>query len=239
MVVRTFVETIDKFIRPFIDRVIEAAREQQHMLQDSGVVISKSKGAYEEDLRQLDRELSGFVRNERSYLMLQDGLKLALDSLLSHPNFARYMAEMRRSGEYGYEEGVYGTVQEMLGLSDDLLSAFYDRGKEFFYDKKYEQAALIFHLLTHLNPFLFDPWLGLGICWEKNHAYFDAVYSYLMALLVNSNNPAPHLYCARCYIAIGEIHKARDAFELGESYITYETQHEYAHLVGDLKRLLS
>ncbi len=59
------------------------------------------------------------------------------------------------------------TLQELLGITDEMILWIYQVGRYCLETQKYTEAFSFFSLLTMLDNFVADYWLGLGISQKK------------------------------------------------------------------------
>jgi type III secretion system low calcium response chaperone LcrH/SycD len=112
---------------------------------------------------------------------------------------------------------VYQTVQEMFGISKESYDAMYKIGSDFFTREKTEEALKIFVLLTTLNNLVFEPWLGLGSCWQMKNRFPEALQAFSMAALLKYDDPAPHLFTAEVYLQMDQKKLSEETFTLALS----------------------
>lgn len=75
--------------------------------------------------------------------------------------------------------------QEMLGVSNENLPSLYDHAIQLLNAHRYEEAESALSLLTKLNPYLPDFWLGLGLSYMGMASFSQAFQSFLMACTMN------------------------------------------------------
>lgn len=100
------------------------------------------------------------------------------------------------------------SVQNLYGLSDAELTAFYNAANYRFMEKRYGDAALILNYLCTLNPDNPLYWLALGNAEFHNQRFEQGLEAYAMACLVRPEDPRPQLYAAHCWDALGDREKA-------------------------------
>lgn len=100
------------------------------------------------------------------------------------------------------------SVQNLYGLSDAELTAFYNAADHRFMEKRYRDAALILNYLCTLNPDNSFYWLALGNAEFHDQRFEQALEAYAMACLVRPEDPRPQLYAAHCWDALGDREKA-------------------------------
>lgn len=106
------------------------------------------------------------------------------------------------------------SAQEILEVSDDVMSKFYEAAYHLFESKRYLDAANAFLFLITLNPYQHNYWLGLGMATQMCHDFEAAIDAYEMAAICNAVNPVPYLYLAKCLFAIHDRSSALQALDL-------------------------
>lgn len=103
-------------------------------------------------------------------------------------------------------KGVESTlsVQEFLGISNDLLNTYYEVSNQLLAEKRFVEASDAFMFLTFLNPLYSNFWLGLGISEQSQEHYQAATLAYLNTIQTSPNNPAPYANLAQCLLALDE-----------------------------------
>ncbi len=77
------------------------------------------------------------------------------------------------------------TPREMIGISDDQITALYDEAIQYLMVYETHQAVRIFQLLCSLCPYDFDCWLGLGKALYIEGEFKQALSSFLMSETLN------------------------------------------------------
>lgn len=120
---------------------------------------------------------------------------------------------------------------QSLAISTDLLRHLYELATICLEEKMFPDAFLLFQLLTLLMPQTFESWLGLGIAYQEQLLFNEAVSSYEKASLIQENHPLPLIYAAECQLHLKEanqayalIHKALDLMHLHEEFKFYEPE---------------
>lgn len=102
---------------------------------------------------------------------------------------------------------------ESPAISQTTTDQLYQTASRLFEEKKFKEAIPLYILLTTLNPYGFDYWLGLGLCEQQNFQYESALVAFEMATWTDDNHPAPHIYASECYTALNGKTLAKDALE--------------------------
>src|SRR5207249_2240917 len=58
--------------------------------------------------------------------------------------------------------------QDVLGISGDRLSKLFQSAISLLHEHRYDEAIKAFELLSRLNPFVADFWIGLGVAHQSN-----------------------------------------------------------------------
>lgn len=106
------------------------------------------------------------------------------------------------------------SLQELCGMSNKVLEAFYQTGKYIYEHQRYAEAADVFSVLTIFNSEEPVFWLGLGNSEYFCNKYEPALVAYAMVALTNPNDPFCHLYSSKCYEAIKDFDNAINALDL-------------------------
>lgn len=96
------------------------------------------------------------------------------------------------------------SVQAFLGISDEVLDAYYAVSGHLLAEKRFAEAADAFTFLCFLTPLYSSFWLGLGISEQSLGNYPEAAVAYLKAIQTGPNNPVPYANLAQCLLALGE-----------------------------------
>ncbi len=109
-------------------------------------------------------------------------------------------------------------LQEIIGYSPATMEKFYYVAYKLFQHQQYQEAADAFIFLTTLNPYVFNYWLGLGMCEQLLKREEAALIAYATATLINVEHPVPHYHSASCYHALNDIGNALASLELALMY---------------------
>jgi type III secretion system low calcium response chaperone LcrH/SycD len=111
------------------------------------------------------------------------------------------------------------SLQEILGIEDDALAAFYETAYSLYVNKEYEKAADGFFFLTSLSPERYPLWFGLGLAEYELRHYDEALEAFHMAVLLDMDNPLPYYHMARIYRDLKDrtngMNSIEIAFQLG------------------------
>ncbi len=137
------------------------------------------------------------------------------------------------------ELGMGKTGQDILEISDELMSKFYQAAQKLFEHEKHIDAADAFLFLVTLNPHVYEYWLGLGMTLQLLGQTEEAVDAYEMAALCKASDPVPYFYLAKCLFELHERDTTLQALELAIEYADDLPQYkELKREAKEAKRLL-
>lgn len=138
-------------------------------------------------------------------------------------------------------------VQDLLGISDEVATRMFEDAVGYLNIGHFDEAVSGFSLLTRLNPYIADFWLGLGIAHLRLEEYrrsFDAlsmalamdpsrfdVYSYAIECCLEMKNSALAEALLKEAISFAKRHKTSEDAEL----ILKSAPHLFAKIVESKK----
>lgn len=99
---------------------------------------------------------------------------------------------------------------EHLCLSKDVLKQIYELAQDLYNKDLIEDAVSVVQTLTFFDSTKYEIWLFLGICEQRLNNYYQAIYAYTMASLIDTEDPLPYLYCTQCFIALRDFAQAEE-----------------------------
>jgi tetratricopeptide (TPR) repeat protein len=108
-------------------------------------------------------------------------------------------------------------IQDLLGVTEQVLASMYMAAKYLYDHQQYEEAASAFCLLSLLSPSCPSFWQGLGNSEYFLGRYQEALIAYNCATLMDPEEPLPHILSAKCHIALEQYPAAKLALSLAES----------------------
>lgn len=142
-------------------------------------------------------------------------------------SFMKYCTDLPDHQEEYLENLEKGaSLQQLCGMSNKVLEAFYQAAKHIYEHQHYDDAVDLFSVLTLFNPKEPVFWLGLGNSEYFCQNYEPALIAYSMAALANPTDPYSHVYSSRCYEAIKDIENAIGALELAILVIGDNPEHK-------------
>lgn len=106
------------------------------------------------------------------------------------------------------------TFSDILCIPHEKMDAAYSVGKELFEKKHFVEACDIFFLLTQLNPYYANVWIAMGLCWQNQQVYDEALGNFTIAILLNDKNPEPYLSSIECFLALKDPEQAQTMLKL-------------------------
>jgi type III secretion system low calcium response chaperone LcrH/SycD len=128
-----------------------------------------------------------------------------------------------------------GLIQETFGISDAVLTRYYQVATHLIEEKKWDDARDAFLFLTFLNSMVHNFWIGLGAVEQSTHNYEKALSVYMMAELIDPENPVAYANSFQCSIAIGEIDYAERCWK--KAFDCCGDKPEWVELKGKLIQL--
>ena len=118
-----------------------------------------------------------------------------------------------------------GSTDRFPQLSEDSLTALYGLACKYYENGKYGEAADFFKFLTYANAFERKYWLALGAANQMLKKYPEAIEYYSVAAVQDPKDPYVHLHAADCFLALGQIDKARIALDSAQKTAQLDQKH--------------
>ncbi len=109
------------------------------------------------------------------------------------------------------EEGA--TLADVRGYTDDEMEAVYRFAHNAYEQRKYDDAAKLFHFLAENDHTESRFWMGLGASLQMTGGHEEALAAYGVAALLDATNPRPPLHAAECYLALRDLEGGRKALD--------------------------
>lgn len=106
------------------------------------------------------------------------------------------------------------SLQEILGVSDELLESLYSSAYAFYNQGHYEKARHHFHILVTTSPKNSKYLFGLASCYFQLKNYEDAASLFIACLYQDTFNAEAAFFAGECFIKRGETEAALDSFNL-------------------------
>lgn len=188
-----------------------------------------------------------FVLGRDELDLIETGFQLAINNLDQLPNQSSILENLKKCslrfihGDQSLTETephLYDTLAELFDIKKETYDGFYQIGAQFFNQGEFEKALGIFLLLTHLNPMVFEPWLGLGVCWQKNDEPVKALTAFSMASIVFPKHPAPHIHSAEVYVMIEQNDLAEQTLQYAKRECEAEQLQIYQQHIAAIEKQL-
>ena len=129
-------------------------------------------------------------------------------------------------------------MQDVLGFSGDKLGNLFETAVSYLRQHRYEEAVQGFQLLTQLNPYIADFWLGLGLAEQAQGALPKALSNFLVAETMDPLRIDPYSYAIDICLEMNNIPQAEAIIDQGTRYAKkYGKQEEGRILMNALKTL--
>lgn len=104
-------------------------------------------------------------------------------------------------------------LYEIAELPEEALAQAYKAACSVLRAGRHADAADAFLCLISLNPTVQEYWIGMGFSEQARGRYQEAVTAYRMASLIDWNCPVVHYYAAKCFYALEDLERAKEALE--------------------------
>ena len=105
------------------------------------------------------------------------------------------------------------SLQERLELPWIFLDRVYNHALSLLQQKKFNDAVVIFQFLKHLNPSVFEYWLGEATCHHELGNFEKALSTYNYCLPFNKFQPLIQYQIANCYKELKDNTQALEALK--------------------------
>lgn len=237
------VKYLKKTLEPYVDSLlVEISHEYDAQQQKPGAIPkpSNERNLYLEKRRE---EVFQILLNEKGNELINQGFNILIEEEKTIPMENSILEEFKDAGNKLYQNISQGkvtsmfncaSIQDWLHLSNSLMQKAYKIGLNLFQEQKLEEATAVFTWITAVNPYYFDPWLMLGICYLKKQMPDQALIIFSAASELDSNHPAPLLYSAEAYLNIGDIPQAQICIDSAKSFMNKKDNKIYANMIDNL-----
>lgn len=129
-------------------------------------------------------------------------------------------------------------LSEMCGISEKTLGHFYEVGIGLYNDKKFNEAELVFRLITFLNSLKENVWISLGLCQKQLSNPVFAIFSFGMAIIMNPDNALSYIHSAECYLELNERDEAKECLLSAQEMLKQQNIEHSAALIDFVRNLL-
>lgn len=105
------------------------------------------------------------------------------------------------------------SVENLPALSDGVVEGIYSFAYTYYEKGLYEEAEVLFRLLTALRMRSVKYWKGLGAAFQMRKKYPEAIEAYGWAAVNDKElaDPYPHFHAAECLYSSNEIKRGLQA----------------------------
>ena len=104
-------------------------------------------------------------------------------------------------------------LKEILHLSDDAIEMVYTHAYFLYQSAKYQQASHVFWILNALAPDDVRFYLGIAACHHQQKKYIEAATVYILASVIDLDDPMPAYYLSDCQIEMGLFDLAKESLQ--------------------------
>jgi len=109
-------------------------------------------------------------------------------------------------------------VQDLLGISRQKIAALFGQAVALMDDARFDEAISAFSLLTRINPYVADFWLGLGIAHFNSEDYERALEAMNMAQALDPHRVDIYVYAIDSCL---QMHKTKQAEAILRQAVRY------------------
>lgn len=107
---------------------------------------------------------------------------------------------------------------DFLGFSGERLAKLFETAIMLLQQNRFDEAVKGFEFLTHLNPYVSDFWLGLGIAKHALEEYKEALSFLFVAQTMDPARSEPYLYAIDCCLDMNNLLQADKILHQGLRY---------------------
>lgn len=236
--------SLKKSLEPYVNSLMVEVADEYDSQQKKPGTIPKSSNERKVYLEEKRKELFQIILNEQGNDLIKQGFNILIEEEKKIPMENSILEEFKNAGNKLYQNITqgkiknpvfdYASMQDWLHFSNSLMQKAYKIGLNLFQEQKLEEATAVFTWITAVNPYYFDPWLMLGICYLKRQMPDQGLVIFSAASEIDSNHPAPLLYSAEAYLEKGNISQAQIYIDSAQSFMSKEDSNTYANMIGNL-----
>lgn len=107
---------------------------------------------------------------------------------------------------------------DLLGFSGEHLGRLFENAVDLLHQHRFDEAILAFDLLTQLNPYVCDFWIGLGIAHQAHEEYFSALSAFLVAQTMDPSRLDSYTYAITCCLEMKNFPQAEAIIQEAFAY---------------------
>ena len=108
--------------------------------------------------------------------------------------------------------------KDAMGLSSQMLEGIYAQAYRLYNTGKYLEASHLFRTLIVMDPTQSKYLVGLAACFHMLKEYKNAIYTYTMSSIIDSDSPIPHYHSSDCFIQMKDYMSAVVSLKLAIKY---------------------
>lgn len=116
--------------------------------------------------------------------------------------------------------------QDVLGMSGERLGRLFETSVELLHQHRYDEAVKAFELLTQINPFVADFWIGLGVAHQAHETLKPALSCFLMAQTMDPARADPYHYAVECCLEMKNLPQAEAVLHQAITYVKKHSRKE-------------
>ncbi len=123
-------------------------------------------------------------------------------------------AQLARTEKFAKEFITSGKpLKEILQLNDDVIEMVYTHAYFLYQSAKYQQASHVFWILNALSPEDVRFYIGIAACHHQQKKYLEAATVYILASVIDLDDPMPFYYLSDCQIEMGLFELAKESLQ--------------------------
>jgi tetratricopeptide (TPR) repeat protein len=207
-----------------VRRSMQMAQRSNHALSPPGMSLEntelRKKNAEEQEKACTKREMDAF---EKGYQMLYQLVsEQSLDGIYSK---SEEIAPIPLE-KFQIKQEILDSIKQLIaghkseaglfqkcGFSNQILLVFYEFGMRLYEEAFYEKSILALTFLTTVHPSIPSFWLSLGLSYEKNLNFTEALKAYEKAIEIDPSVFSPYFGLIRCGEEIKDFSKAIEVLE--------------------------
>lgn len=120
---------------------------------------------------------------------------------------------------------------DLLGFSGEHLGRLFENAIDLLRQHRFDEAVLAFDLLTQLNPYVSDFWLGLGIAHQAHEDYYLALSAFIVAQTMDPSRLDSYTYAISCCLEMKNYPQAEAIIQEAFAYAKKHPRDEATSLI--------
>lgn len=129
------------------------------------------------------------------------------------------------------------SLQEMMGISEETMSHFYQAGSRYFEHNDFQKASDVFYVIISLDPRRHNVWVALGLAEARNLRYEPALISFSMASITDMDDHLPYIYSAQCSLKCNRPQEAEIYLNLAKESVEKSSLKDKQKLLGEIQNV--